>query len=242
VIYGNKVYSDSAHYFNDCIGGGENFAYNSGFPGPDSDIYDNSFSHGWDDAIETEGMNQNVRVYNNFIDLTYVAHGVSATSIGPLYVFRNITNRLQRSRDTNFNSGYWLKSQGKIAFGGRVYVYHNTMLTVQNDGGISDVGATLSNTISRNNILRSPTIAVKDRKGDPRTSCDYDLIDGAITTINPDHEKHAIYAVPQFDTKDPVTRRGLIAGSPGQDNGTLRIPNFNDQFKGKAPDMGAVEK
>ena len=242
VIQGNEVYSDSAHYFNDCIGGGENFSFTSGFPGPDSDIYDNTFSNGWDDAIESEGMNQNVRVYNNFIDLSYVAHGVSATSIGPLYVYRNITNRLQRSPDTDYNSGYWFKSQGKDSFGGRVYVYHNTMLTIQNDGGISDVSATLSNTISRNNILRSAKRAVIDRKGDPRTSCDYDLIDGSITTINPNLEKHAIFAVPQFDLADPVRHRGLIAGSPGQDGGAILIPNFNDNFKGKSPDMGAVEK
>jgi hypothetical protein len=242
VIQGNEVYSDTAHYFNDCIGGEENYSYTSGFPGPDSDIYDNTFSNGWDDAIETEGMNQNVRVYKNFIDLSFVAHGVSATSIGPLYVFRNITNRLQLSPGSGYNSGYWFKSQGKDAYGGRVYVYHNTMLTIQNEGGISDVGATLGNTISRNNILRSVKNAVIDRKGDPQTSCDYDLIDGSITSVNSNHEKNAIFAIPQFDMTDPVEHRGLITGSPGQDGGAIRIPNINDNFKGKAPDMGAVEK
>lgn len=241
VIYGNKVYSDTAHYYNDCIGGGENFSYTSGFPGPDSDIYDNSFSNAWDDAIETEGTNQNVRVYNNYIDQTYVAHGVSATSLGPLYVFKNITNRLQRNPQKDFNSGYWFKSQGKDAFGGRVYVYHNTMLTVQNDGGISDVHATLANTIARNNILCSAEKAVIDRKGDPRTSCDYDLIDGKILSVNPKHEIHAIFAVPQFDAAQPLQHRGLVKGSPGQDSGAIMLPFFNNQFKGKAPDMGAVD-
>jgi hypothetical protein len=240
VIRGNEVYSDSAHYFNDCIGGGENFSFTSGFPGPDSDIYDNRFSNGWDDAIESEGMNQNVRVYNNFIDLSYVAHGVSATSIGPLYVFRNITNRLQLSPADSYNSGYWFKSQGMIAYGGRVYLYHNTMLTVQNEGGISDVGKVLSNTISRNNILRSAKRAVIDHTGDPQTSCDYDLIDGSILSVNKNHEKNAIFASPQFDTTAPIRHRGLLLNSPGQDRG-VRIPNFNDHFKGKAPDMGAVE-
>jgi lysophospholipase L1-like esterase len=242
VIYDNDVYSDTAHYYNDCIGGGENYSYTSGFPGPDSDIYDNTFCNAWDDAIESEGMNQNVRVYNNYIDQTFVAHGVSATSIGPLYVFRNITNRLQRNPQKDFNSGYWFKSQGKDQFGGRVYVYHNTMLTVQNDGGISDVHATLANTIARNNILRSAEKAVIDRKGDPQTSCDYDLIDGKITSVNPKHEVHAIYATPLFDTTQPEKHRGLVIGSPGQDSGAIVLPNFNDHFKGKAPDMGAVDK
>lgn len=240
VIRGNKVYSDSAHYFNDCIGGGENFSFASGFPGPDSDIYDNEFSNGWDDAIETEGMNQNVRVYNNYIDLSYVAHGVSATSIGPLYVFRNITNRLQLSPNDSYNSGYWFKSQGMIAYGGRVYVYHNTMLTVQNQGGISDVGKVLSNTISRNNILRSANRAVIDHTGDPQTTCDYDLIDGHVSTVNPSHEKHAVFGVPLFDTSMPERNRGLLQNSPGHDAG-MKLPNFNTNYRGKAPDMGAVE-
>ena len=240
VIRGNDIYSDSSHYFNDGIGGGENYSFVSGFPGPDSDIYDNRVSNCWDDAIESEGMNQNVRVFNNFIDLALVAHGVSATSIGPLYVYRNITNRLQRSAGNTYNSGNWFKSQGYDAYGGRVYVYHNTMLTIQ-ESGISDVGKTLANTISRNNILRSAKRAVIDRKGDPQTSCDYDLVDGSITTINQTHEIHAIYAVPQFDMNAPLQSRGLLPGTPGQDSGAIRIPNFNDNFKGKAPDMGAVE-
>jgi hypothetical protein len=240
VIRGNDIYSDSSHYFNDGIGGGENYSFVSGFPGPDSDIYDNRVSNCWDDAIESEGMNQNVRVFNNYIDLALVAHGVSATSIGPLYVYRNITNRLQRSATDSYNSGNWFKSQGYDAYGGRVYVYHNTMLTTQ-ESGISDVGKTLANTISRNNILRSAKRAVIDRKGDPQTSCDYDLIDGSITTINQKHEIHAIYAVPQFDMNAPLQSRGLLPHTPGQDDGAIRIPNFNDNFKGKAPDMGAVE-
>ena len=239
IIRNNDIYSYPGQYFMDGVGGSENFAYNSGFPGPDSDIYDNRISGCWDDGIETEGMNQNVRVFNNFIDRCLVAHGVSATSIGPLYVYRNITNNLQQSAEQSYNSGYWFKSQGQDAYGGRVYCYHNTMLTTQDEGGISDVGKVLSNTISRNNILRSKR-AVIDHIGDPHTSCDYDLVDGSITTINQNHEKHAIFAAPKFDMKAPLQSRGLLPDTPGYDAG-IKIPNFNDDFKGKAPDMGAVE-
>src|SRR4051812_34153388 len=241
IIRKNHIYSSPGKYFMDGIGGSENFSFTSGFPGPDSDIYDNSVSNCWDDAIESEGMNQNVRVFNNYIDLAFVAHGVSATSIGPLYVYRNITNRLQKSAELSLNSGYWLKSQGTDAFGGRVYVYHNTMLTNEDDGGISDVSRILANTISRNNILRSTNKAVKDLKGDPQTSCDYDLVDGKIMSINPNHEKHGIFGTPQFDMNAPEQSRGLLPRTAGQDSGAIRIPNFNDNFKGKAPDMGAIE-
>jgi hypothetical protein len=239
IIRNNDIYSYAGHYFNDGLGGSENFAYNSGFPGPDSDIYDNRISGCWDDGIETEGMNQNVRVFNNFIDRCLVAHGVSATSIGPLYVYRNITNNLQQSAEQSYHSGYWFKSQGQEAYGGRVYCYHNTMLTIQDEGGISDVGKVLSNTISRNNILRSKR-AVIDHVGDPQTSCDYDLVDGSITTVNQNHEKHAVFAVPQFDPTEPLQSRGLLPNTPGYDAG-IKLPNFNDDFKGKGPDMGAIE-
>ena len=42
---------------------------------------------------------------------------------------------------------------------------------------------------------------------------DYDLIDGGITTVNKNHERHAIFAVPQFDMKAPVESTCPVAGS-----------------------------
>ena len=39
----------------------------------------------------------------------------------------------------------------------------------------------------------------------------------------------------------PLQSSGRLPHTPGQDSGAIRIPNFNDNFKGKAPDMGAVE-
>ena len=66
VIRYNECWSDMEHMFNDIIGGGSNGSFR-GSPGPDSDIYGNFVSHCWDDGLEMEGGNRNVRVWDNYI-------------------------------------------------------------------------------------------------------------------------------------------------------------------------------
>ena len=65
----------------------------TGFPNYDSDVYGNKISQVWDDAIEAEGGNKNVRIWGNYTDQTNT--GVASTVVhhGPFYVFRNIYNR-----------------------------------------------------------------------------------------------------------------------------------------------------
>ena len=67
VIRHNDMYSTTGKYFNDIIGGEDNFT-KVGFPNADSDIYGNKLSHAWDDAIEAEGANENVRIWGNYDD------------------------------------------------------------------------------------------------------------------------------------------------------------------------------
>ncbi len=62
VIRYNTVFSDADHQYNDIFGAGHNFS-TRGFPNRDSDIYSNLLSHCWDDAIESEGANCNVRIW-----------------------------------------------------------------------------------------------------------------------------------------------------------------------------------
>jgi len=239
----NSVYSDADHYFNDCIGGESNFSWDSGFPGNDADIHDNNLSHCWDDGIESEGTNQNVRVYNNYVEKAYIAHATSSTSIGPIYVFRNISGALQYGPNRDpFSTGYGFKAQAQVAYGGRVYIYHNTMLFKQL-AGVSDFGKSLQGVVTRNNILRSTRAGatVADLKNAPDTDVDYDLIDGPLDTANPNHELNGLFAPARFDMSMPEKGRGLLLNAPGHD-AALRIPNFNDNFLGGGPDMGAVER
>ncbi len=172
VIRYNEIYSDEAHKFNDCIGAGSNFS-DRGFPNRDTDIYGNKLSYCWDDAIESEGGNANVRIWGNYIDNSFMMVSVAATETGPIYIWRNVADRsrLSATREmANAKRGVFLKSQSKFAgkedesgnkrfFGkGRIFVFHNTL--VQRDGenygvysGLSDLSGMLTNVTSRNNIL-----------------------------------------------------------------------------------------
>jgi hypothetical protein len=69
VIRYNDVFASSGHYFKDGFGGANNFGDDSGepdqggFPWADSDIYGNRIQNVYDDAIESEGDDRNVRVW-----------------------------------------------------------------------------------------------------------------------------------------------------------------------------------
>ena len=95
VIRYNEIYSEDQHYFNDAIGGEDNFSA-IGFPNADTDIYGNRISHAWDDGIEAEGGNRNVRIWGNYLDLTATGVASTVTHFGPLYVFRNVYHRSRK--------------------------------------------------------------------------------------------------------------------------------------------------
>jgi len=68
---------------------------------------------------------------------------------------------------------------------------------------------------------------------------DYDLCSGRVIPANK-HEKNGMKAAPTYDPQNPPYQYYLAPDSPGRDAGVL-IPNFNDNFTGKAPDIGAFE-
>jgi hypothetical protein len=243
VIRNNEIFSEEGRYFNDGIGGGENFGYGGG-PGPDSDIYANRISHCWDDAIETEGGNMNVRIGSNFLDQAYIMIGASPTALGPLYVFRNVCHRGRFSPRHNSNTGIFLKAQSKKVGnhfwgGGRVYVYHNTLFrTSAREGtyaGVSGFGTDIQNFVSRNNIYDITTPLPEDIARSAN-DFDYDLYARAPKDIGK-QERHGIVARPRYVLDRKFE---LKAGSPGHDDGFV-IPNFSDGYMGNAPDCGAQE-
>lgn len=168
------------------------------------------------------------------------------------------------------NRGFFAKigndqTQGKMYGNGRRYLFHNTTLQPTQDGitntmgvtwGACDVAGPMTNTVTRNNIFdvctgfvmvhfKSPGgFSVSDGKSSPTNDLDYDLCTGEIRAAE-GNEKHAVKIKPVYAPGNgPISGREgkyeLAAGSPGVDAG-LVIPNFNDGFTGKAPDMGAVE-
>jgi len=249
VIRYNTVFSDDEHQYNDIFGAASNFSLR-GFPNRDSDIYGNRLSHCWDDAVESEGANCNVRIWGNYTTECFVSVACASTSVGPLYVWRNVTD-VMRVAPGDWGGGF-LKTSDKVG-GGRIFVFHNTVLQparVSAEGKTS-VGASLGlgwggpmvNVTSRNNILHVKSVAVRDRAKDPLADYDYDLYRGRIQAAD-GHEKHGIKGEPiyleGYGINEGKGHLWLAPDSPGRD-AALRLPNFNDDYTGQAPDIGAHE-
>ena len=230
VIRHNQITSKPGHYFNDGISGEDNFS-ETGFPNADSDIYGNVVTHTWDDAIEAEGGNKNVRIWGNYLDNTGTGIATTVTHWGPVYIFRNVYDhsRMKSERPPEQDDrGPFAKAGSTEKFGnGRRYVFHNT---VRQPGSNLGAGAGISgnskqpltNTVSRNNVFlvwRGHWPAINEANGSGN-DLDYDLSNGKLS------ERHGVRG------SDP---------SDGVDRG-VRIPNFNDDYVGRAPDMGAEEK
>jgi hypothetical protein len=238
VIRWNEIYSEDGHYFNDGIGGEDNFSA-TGFPNGDTDIYGNRISHAWDDGIEAEGGNRNVRIWGNYIDLTGVGIASTVTHAGPLYVFRNVYNRSrkmsERTPEADDRGPFFKAGEGEGFGGGRRFIFHNTSLQPSGpQGGNQGAGQGISgnsnqpltNTITRNNIFniwKRGWDAINEAGGSGN-DFDHDLYNGTLNAYR-GAEKHGI----------------AFNGTPdGKDKG-VRIANFNDVYVGAAPDIGAQE-
>jgi hypothetical protein len=250
VIRYNEIYSDEDHYFDDCMGSG-----NNNFPNRDSDIYGNYVANCWDDGIEAEDDNCNVRIWGNFIEWTFVKIAVAPTNVGPVYVWRNVAGVARGDDIQSWNDvsrGGFLKTDNG---GGKTYVFHNTLLQPEPPRGIDyplgcgrglGWGGRMLNVMSRNNILhvhRPGAPSIKDCTGvtyhDPLGNYDYDLYSGYIDAA-PGAEPNGIHDVPRYDRNNGEGEYALDTFSPGYDAGMV-IPNFNDNYNGAAPDIGAHE-
>jgi len=249
VIRYNECYSDLEHMYNDVIGGGSNGSFR-GSPGPDSDIYGNLVSHCWDDGLEVEGGNRNTRVWDNYITQSMMMIGNAATSIGPLYIWRNVCARSQWQPDAS--GGYFLKmgfAGGEHWMTGHQYIFHNTLFRSDEwlpTGGLGG-NRIVKHTISRNNILhvRSPeNRCLSEAPQNVDNDFDFDLYNGRVPQ---DQELRGVRGEPVyaagagFDSTTKTGRFQLAPSSPGAGAGQP-IPNFSDGYSGTAPDMGAHQR
>jgi hypothetical protein len=249
VIRYNECTSDLDHMYNDVIGGGSNGSF-KGSPGHDSDIYGNLVSHCWDDGLEVEGGNRNVRIWHNYLSQSMMGIGNAATSIGPLYIWRNVFSLSQSKPDSG--GGNFLKmgfAGGEEWMTGTQYIFHNTLFGPPEWLPTGALGGTriVKHVTSRNNLLhvRTPQQhSVSSNKANANNSYDYDLYNGQIP---PGVEVHGIRGEPIYAAGagfDPVTKTGrfqLAPHSPGVAAGEP-IPNFSGRFEGRAPDVGAHQR
>ncbi len=262
VIRYNDLLSTFDHSYNDIFGGGDNFSA-MGSPNRDSDIYGNILRSAHDDAIESEGANMNVRIWGNYIHDTHQFIATAATSRGPLYIFRNIFGESRKTARSA--GGAMIKTGSRNEFGGgRKYVFHNTAL--QPDGAMHVFSSHPDpNCITRNNIFYCAGRLASSRPVDVPGDYDYDLFNGMDPGLA--KEPHGVNEITAFIQsyylefypasmidkvyygKIPVkfgngekilTDPVLAVPNPVIDSGAP-IANFNDDFAGAGPDMGAFE-
>ena len=264
IIRYNTIRSTDDHGFNDGIGGASNFSF-KGSPNRDSDIYGNIVANCWDDAIESEGANMNVRIWSNYIHHTFVQIATASTSMGPLYIFRNVFGESRVSHQdpsggmmikTGMN--YLTINGERVSTGlGYRFIFHNTAL--QPKGGL-DVfsGHELHNAVTRNNIFYSRGRTYPEDRGAPGNDFKNDLKSGylgggMIRTMFLPSERLEWYLAPTMNRMEwgrvEYTRNGktvaitdpmVQAKNPALDAG-VRLPGFNDDYSGEAPDIGAFE-
>jgi hypothetical protein len=249
VLRYNECWSDLEHMCNDGIGGGSNGSFR-GSPGPDSDVYGNVVSHCWDDGLEIEGGGRNVRVWGNYISQSMMMIANAATSIGPLYLWRNVVSRSQSKPDAG--GGNFLKmgyAGGEEWMTGHQYIFHNTVFGPREWLPTGGLGGTriVKHVVSRNNILQVRTPqqhSLSNHRANLDNSYDYDLFNGQIPA---GVESRGIRGEPIYVAGagfDPATTTGrfqLVPHSPGAGAGEP-LPNFSGVFSGKAPDIGAHQR
>ena len=255
VIRYNEVTSSPGHYFNDGIGGEDNFS-DTGFPNADSDIYGNIVTHTWDDAIEAEGGNRNVRIWGNYLDETATGVATTVTHWGPVYIFRNVYNRSRMRYFSSYDAddrGPFFKSGTDLSVGnGRRYIFHNTSLQPTQSGSSYGLGAgsgthgsstdPMTNTVSRNNIYwiwKSGWDSIDQTSSGFGNDANNDLYNGSINAGAGAESAGFKVSAPSFASGNGVGMSGmyqLAPGTPGYGTGA-RIPNFNDQSA--TPDIGA---
>lgn len=264
VIRYNTIRSTDDHGYNDGIGGGSNYSF-KGSPNRDSDIYGNIVSDCWDDAIESEGANMNVRIWSNYLHRTFMHVATAATSMGPLYIFRNVFGESRVSHQdpsggamikTGMN--YLTINGERVSTGlGWRFIFHNTALQPR---GALDVFSSheLHNAVTRNNIFYARGRTYPQQRGDPPNDFRNDLTGGYlgggfVRSMFLPSERLEWFLAPtmkriqwgrveysrngkDFAITDPVVE----VKNPAIDRGE-RLPGFNDDFTGQAPDIGAFE-
>jgi len=222
VIRNNTITSNGSHHYNDGIGGAKN-------GGPignvyrDSDIYNNRVEYCRDDGLEIEGANINVRIWNNRVDKCFVGIATAANLNGPTYIFRNIITNGRQSDGNDKSAAFKLGSGSSF---GAIYIYHTTVDHVKN--GLTGWGGAVYNLTARNNILNTASKSIGS------TSSSSNIYDH--NTCSGGFDSGCVSGTVSFESDSFIPTSNIAV-----DKGIV-IPNFNNNYRGSAPDIGAVER
>ena len=218
VIRNNEMIGGQTHWWNDAIEGIAN-QWVCGGPYRDTDIHGNVITFANDNAVELDGGQINVRFWDNRMENIYRSISFSPCRKGPGYAFRNL---VAHQGDEVGRAGTALKTNTAHPYKGLNIILHNTI--------VGPGGAGLKN---------------RDYDGTERyhqrafVRNDLAARPGAYADASRNPHGPAGKNAPAFRAPHAGDYR-LAAGSYGIDAGIV-LPGFNDDFAGKAPDMGAFE-
>lgn len=130
ILRNNRFTGAPEHRFNDVIEGRKNGETLGGFV-RHSAIYGNTLAYANDDAVEIDGGQHNVLVYDNDISNTYTGISAVPSRLGPSFIFNNSIHDLSDERGKQWAA---LKLGGLIAGPmGKVNIFHN-FITVKRNG------------------------------------------------------------------------------------------------------------
>ncbi|MFN8412512.1 MAG: DNRLRE domain-containing protein [Anaerolineales bacterium] len=234
------------NFFNGIYTGSSAGLENSGIAF-DADIYNNNIHQITDDGLEPEGACINNRFRNNKVDTTLVGISLAPITQGPTWVVRSVF-----SNYTGSSIKWDLKSDGAVL------IYHNTSWTNEKDVNAMSMISPTQNSIMRNNIFQGNGYAFEA----PFTGSlghDWNYDDWYTTCTDGPHfvwEKKSYNTVSDLckgaglecngfedvpGLVDPANGNySLLSSSSNIDRGVV-IPGIDDDFAGKAPDLGAFE-
>ena len=211
----------------------------------DLDIHDNTFTEIGDDPLEPEGACMNMRFWNNRTRDTLQGISLAPITVGPVYVVRDqYVNYKQSAVKAGVDSR------------GVVYLYHILGWTNRADGNALEPCGNWDQMHFRNSILRGTRYVIEDSRSH-KAGCTFDYVDFFTTGTQPflkwegqryprleDLPAKAGFG-PHILRVEPYAK--IEAGGPAGplapqliDAGVV-IPGINDDFKGKAPDIGPEE-
>ena len=244
---GAIVRGNDLHNFNNGIYTGSSGALNNPGVAFDSDIYDNYIHNIGDDALEPEGTNINERFRNNKTDTTLTGISLGPITEGPVWIVRNVFVNFEGT------SIKWASDTFGIAL-----IYQNTSWTNVSNLNAMSMITPGHNAVMRNNIFQGNGYSIYEATTGS-TGMDWNYDDWYTTRSSSPHLKWEnvnyktmadLCAATRLECNGYEDLPGftnpaggdftLLPSSPNIDRG-VAIPGINDNFVGKAPDMGAFE-
>lgn len=229
-----------------------------------SDVYGNEIVTCTDDGIETDYSDTNVRVFRNRITNCYAAISGQPVHGGPVYVFRNVLYNTQYSpfKLHNHTSGLLLFHNTSVRAGipfniqpGRETVSNvvtrNNIFVGTRSPALRSTGRMIDTDFDSDGYawgIGAGDFAIWNNKryrslNDTKTSKQLYQGRGAISLYNHRTFEKGFLPPKAFQTEYPESKNQPLLKTKSQavDRGEV-IPNFNDGFAGKAPDLGCCEQ